>query len=438
MLVQLLRAFFLFFLFVSLHAEKYPETFASLSTPLYKAAQNFESFSSRSELAEPIKKYQSDAKQLLDKGLALTNSSDKQKKLAYLKDLRKLQKEYDYIIHLLHRSIQRAIQEDDYETFQTLTAFELPTLLTPRALREQAVTYYKKHRKEGNSQLLEGIIKEKKLLESTSQEFFNQTESSQLSSHAEVQHERKDVYASTKKGRNFVEVFFTNTNIYDVTVKVKTEYKNIEEKRFKEKVFVLKADSSVKYAKLFFKASGAQYAISYQWIIGSKDAKHDKSYLYRLPYARGESHMVSQGFNGKSTHKGHSQYAVDFKMDVGTKIYAARDGIVVKTKEDSNKHGFSQEFAKYGNYVTILHSDGTFGTYYHLKKGGVLVNVSQRVERGEPLGYSGNTGYTSGPHLHFAVFKATATMKTKSLPIRFIAASAIVKEPKIKTYYRAK
>ena len=436
--MQLLRSLFLLFLFVSLHAAKYPETFASLSTPLYKAAESLESFSSRSELAEPIKKYQSDAAKLLAQGMALTNSSDKQKKLAYLKDLRKLQKEYDYIIHLLHRSIQKSVRENDYETFQTLTAFELPTLLAPRALREQAITYYKKHRQEGKSQLLDGIIKDKELLESTSQEFFNQTESSQLSSHAEVQHERKDVYASTKKGRNFVEVFFTNTNIYDVTVKVKTDYKSIKEKRFKEKVFVLKADSSVLYAKLFFKGLGVQYAISYQWIIGSKDAKHTSNYLYRLPYARGESHMVSQGFNGKSTHKGHSQYAVDFKMNVGTKIYAARGGIVVKTKEDSNKRGFSKEFAKYGNYVTVLHSDGTFGTYYHLKKGGVLVSVSQRVDRGEPLGYSGNTGYTSGPHLHFAVFKAMSTMKTKSLPVRFISARGIIKEPKIKTYYRAK
>jgi len=437
--VQLLRGFFLLLvLFVLLHAEKYPETFASLSTPLYEAAQRLESFSSRSELAEPIKKYQSDAKRVLAQGLALTNSSDKQKKLAYLKDLRKLQKEYDYIMHLLHRSIQKSIEEDDYETFQTLTSNELPTLLTLRTLREQAIAYYKKHRKNGKIKFLERLIKEKELLEATSQEFFNQKKSSQLSSHAGVKHVRKDVYATTKKGRNSVEIFFTNTNIYDVTVKVKTDYKNIKEKCFKENIFVLKASSSVKYAKLSFIASGAQYAVSYQWIIGSKDAKHRRNYLYRLPYTRGESHMVSQGFNGKSTHKGHSQYAVDFKMDVGTKIYAARGGIVVKTKEDSNKHGFAKEFAKYGNYVTILHDDGTFGTYYHLKKGGVLVSVGQRVDRGEALGYSGNTGYTSGPHLHFAVFKALDTLKTQSLPVKFISVKGIVTNPKAGTYYQAK
>ena len=438
MSMPLFRVFFLLFLVVSLYAAKYPETFASLSTPLYKAAQSLESLSSQTKLAAPIQKYQNDAKQLLAQGFLLDTSSDKHKKLAYLRSLRKLQKEYDYIVHLLHRNIQKSIQENDYAAFQTLTAIQLPNLLAPRALREQAVAYYKKQRNKDKIQLLESIIKEKELLEATSQEFFNQTESSQLNSHTTARPSHKDVYATTKKGKNFVEISFTNTNIYDVTVEVKGNYTNIEEKRFQGNVFVIKAHASVKYAKLFFRASGARYSIAYKWIIGSKDAKHKRNYLYRLPYARGESHMVSQGFNGKSTHKGHSQYAVDFKMDIGTKVYAARGGIVVKTKEDSNKHGFAKAFAKYGNYVTILHSDGTFGTYYHLKKGGVLVNVSQRVERGEPLGYSGNTGYTSGPHLHFAVFKATATMKTKSLPIRFIAASGIVKEPKIKTYYRAK
>ncbi|HFD14239.1 MAG TPA: M23 family metallopeptidase [Epsilonproteobacteria bacterium] len=436
--MPLRRGFFLLFLFVALYAAKYPETFASLSTPLYKAAKSLERLSFEAQLAEPIKKYENDAKQLRAKGLALDNSTDKEKKLAYLRSLRKLQKEYDYIIYLLHHNIQKSIQENDYATFEKLTAFELPTLLAPRALREQAVKYYKKQRHKGKIKLLESIIKEKELLEVTSQEFFNQTESSQLSSHATAQQSHKDVYATTKKGRNFVAIFFTNTNIYDVTVEVKGNYTNIEEKRFKENVFVIKAHSRVKYAKLSFKASGARYSIAYRWIIGSKDAKHKREYLYRLPYARGESHMVSQGFNGKSTHKGHSQYAVDFKMDVGTKVYAARGGIVVKTKEDSNKHGFAKEFAKYGNYVTVLHSDGTFGTYYHLKKGGVLVNVGQRVERGEPLGYSGNTGYTSGPHLHFAVFKAMSTLKTKSLPIRFISSAGIIKDPKVGTYYKAK
>ncbi len=437
--MQFLRYFiFIISIAVSLQAEAYPKIFSSLGSPLYKASQQLKNFSDNKRLEKVIKRYQKDANKSLSYGLHINKSVEKKSKLVYLKELRHLQKEYDYLIHLLHLEIQKSIQKDDYSSFLALTSYELPTLLAPRALREQAIGFYKKHKDEGKSKLLETFLKEKKLLVSSSQEFFNQTKSSQLSSHAVQKSSRKDVYATTKKHRNSVDIFFTNTNLYDVTLEVKAKYKNIKAESDKGRVFVLKAKSTTKYARLYFTASGASYTFSYRWIIGSKDAQADRSYIYRLPYVVGESHMVSQGFNGKSTHKGHSQYAVDFKMNVGTKVYAARSGIVVKTKDDSDKRGFSEAFAKYGNYVTILHNDGTFGTYYHLKKGGVLVSVGEKVERGSALGYSGNTGYTSGPHLHFAVFKALESLKTKSIPVKFISAKGIVTNPKKGTYYKAK
>jgi murein DD-endopeptidase MepM/ murein hydrolase activator NlpD len=436
--VWILRYFFIIALFaISLQAGVYPKTFSSLGTPLYKASLQLNHFSAKKQLHEVIQKYQQDVDKSLRNGLHVDKTIEKKKKLAYLKELRHLQKEYDYIIHLMRLEIEKSIQENDYSSFVLLTSYELQTLLRPRALREQALAYYEKHQKEGQIRLLEHIEKKKKLLVSTSQEFFNQTKSAQLSSHATDKTLHKDVYATTKRLKNRVDIFFTNTNLYDVTLRVKEKYKNIREKRNKERLFVLKAKSTIKYARLYLAASGASYSFSYQWIIGSKDARPDRNYIYRLPYAIGTSHMVSQGYNG-ITHKGHSQYAVDFKMDVGTKVYAARGGIVVKTKDDSNKRGFSKAFAKYGNYVTILHNDGTFGTYYHLKKGGVLVNVGEKVERGYALGYSGNTGYTSGPHLHFAVFKAVPSLQTKSIPIKFISVKGIVTNPKTGTYYKAK
>jgi len=126
-------------------------------------------------------------------------------------------------------------------------------------------------------------------------------------------------------------------------------------------------------------------------------------------------------------------------MDVGTKIYAARDGVVVQTKSDSNKGGGSKEFAKYGNFVTIEHDDHTLATYYHLKQYGVVVKVGQRVSRGSFLGYSGNTGFSTGPHLHFAVFKTTADgTSVASLPIRFVSDKGIINEPQEGKFYTAK
>ncbi|WP_152184938.1 M23 family metallopeptidase [Sulfurimonas indica] len=434
-----IRTLFVFLLLLtSLYAGEYPKTFASLGTPLYKASSQLSHFSNMPLIQKEIVSFQRKSKALKEQGFSVDKSEIKVEKLAYLKALRELQKEYDYLIHLLHREIIKAIEDDDYEDFIKLTSYNLETLLGPNSLRERAIRYYKKHKDKKKSKLLEHFIQEKELLNATSQEFFNQTKSSRFSSQKESYSTYKDVYATTKKYKKYVDIFFTNTNFYDVTIKVKSQYKNIQESCYKDSVFVIKAKSKMRYARLYYRAANARYSFQYNWIIGSKDVRPDKKYLYRLPFRVGESHMVSQGFHGKSTHKGHSEYAVDFKMDIGTKIYAARGGIVVKTKDDSNKKGFSKAFAKYGNYVIVLHDDGTFGTYYHLKKGGVLVSVGERVDRGSALGYSGNTGYTNGPHLHFAVFKAVRTLKTESLPIKFISAQGVVDKPITGKYYKAK
>lgn len=433
------KGFLLYLLFFStLYAQEYPKIFASLGTPLYKAAPELSHFTNIKTLEPKIQHYQNSVKKALQDAVLLEKVSDKTRKIAYLQELRRLQKEYDYIIHLLHRDIQKAIKDDEYHTFIELTSYALPGLLEPHSLRERALKYYKKNRSKRRTALLESFLKEDELLTATTQEFFNQPKSSQFTSHATKQVSKKEVYITQKKGKNYTDIFFTNPYIYDVTVEVKSHYKNIKERAYVAKIFVLKAKSTLKYAQLNYMARHVRYSIGYRWIIGSKDAKHDNSYLYRLPYRVGTSHMVSQGFHGKATHTGHSEYAVDFKMDVGTKIYAARGGLVVKTKEDSNKRGYAKKFAKYGNYVTVLHSDGTFGTYYHLKKGGVLVHVGQRVTRGEALGYSGNTGYSSGPHLHFEVFKTLSSLKTQSLPIKFISSRGVVSNPQKGHSYKAK
>ena len=55
------------------------------------------------------------------------------------------------------------------------------------------------------------------------------------------------------------------------------------------------------------------------------------------------------------------------------------------------------------NYVKIRHDDGTIGNYVHLQHDGVLVEVGDKVRTGDVIGMSGNTGFTTGPHLHFEV-----------------------------------
>jgi murein DD-endopeptidase MepM/ murein hydrolase activator NlpD len=90
------------------------------------------------------------------------------------------------------------------------------------------------------------------------------------------------------------------------------------------------------------------------------------------------------------------------------------------------------------NHIIIMHNDGTFAIYNHLMRYGVSVNVGDKVKKGYPIGYSGNTGYSSGPHLHFAVFKATSPYKIDTLYIRFASTKGVVTEPLVGVSYTAK
>ena len=143
---------------------------------------------------------------------------------------------------------------------------------------------------------------------------------------------------------------------------------------------------------------------------------YDTLYNYGLPFLKGKSYKVMQGQNTNGTHQGDfSRYAIDFKMNVGQTICAIREGLVVKVKEHNTKGGRGKKYFNYANLIIVYHSDGTFAQYVHLKHKGSLVKVGDTVKKGQPIGYSGNTGQSTGPHLHFAVYKPT-TKRLVSIP----------------------
>ena len=129
--------------------------------------------------------------------------------------------------------------------------------------------------------------------------------------------------------------------------------------------------------------------------------KIDSSYIYWLPYEKGNKYLFVQGANSSFSHNGEISF--DFKMKQSTKICAARAGKVVATKSDSEKGGLNEEFLNDGNHIVIEHVDGSIAQYWHLKKDGVIVKVGEVVAKGQLIGYSGNTGYTAFPHLHFQI-----------------------------------
>ena len=139
---------------------------------------------------------------------------------------------------------------------------------------------------------------------------------------------------------------------------------------------------------------------------------------YLLPLRQPRS-RIDQGFGGGFSHSDEqNRYALDFAADIGTPVLAARAGTVMQVESDFSKAGLKQEkFGGRANFVRILHDDGTMGLYAHLATNGVHVRVGQRVAAGEQIGLSGNTGFTTGPHLHFAV-QVNRGMRLMSIPFR--------------------
>lgn len=139
---------------------------------------------------------------------------------------------------------------------------------------------------------------------------------------------------------------------------------------------------------------------------------------YLLPL-RGVPLRIEQGFGGSFSHAdGQNRYAIDFAAPIGTPVLAARDGIVMEVESDFARGGLDAE--RYGgraNMVRLLHEDGAMSVYAHLKPDGALVRLGQRVRAGQVIGLSGNTGFTSGPHLHFSV-QANRGMQLESIPFR--------------------
>ncbi|KAF1016103.1 MAG: Murein DD-endopeptidase MepM [Stenotrophomonas maltophilia] len=151
-------------------------------------------------------------------------------------------------------------------------------------------------------------------------------------------------------------------------------------------------------------------------------AAQPEDVAYRLPFDAPQL-RVDQAPNGRFSHQDEeNRDAVDFALPEATLVMAAREGTVMQVQDGFRGHGQDRERdAGRANFIRILHSDGSMALYGHLQAGGMRVRPGQAVQAGQPLGLSGNSGYSTAPHLHFVV-QVNRGMGLRSVPVRIFTA----------------
>lgn len=435
-----------------LYGASVPLVFGTLADPLQKSTVSIDKLSQK-PVMEPNKAIlrtflsNVDATLSMGKELSVAKEVDKENLNTYLKELRELSRKKESIDALYRKSLQAAMEKSDKKSFEDLISVPLDPLHHPR-IRSEVIAFYQKNYPHHSIKSIEALCDEQALEQKSIQVAIEQeqayeehlrilkrSEVSGVKKTAQIGSRNSVILSAESNGVGGFEFEAENLNPYTVTMSIDFEsLTNLKASgnlplfievpgRSKKRVLELSRISS---------ALGVDYRSSYGWVRGSAYAVHKDDYLYKLPFLKGADIYVSQGYHGETSHKGLSAYAVDFPVPVGTPIYASREGMVVGSEGNSNLGGASPEYRKYANYIIVEHSDGTMGNYYHLKQGGAVAVIGQKVAKGDLIGYSGNTGYSSGPHLHFSVSKVdpVSMRRPMNLPIKLQTLEGIVTLPR--------
>ncbi|MFD0074380.1 M23 family metallopeptidase [Streptomyces sp. NPDC127166] len=129
------------------------------------------------------------------------------------------------------------------------------------------------------------------------------------------------------------------------------------------------------------------------------------------------TYALSASFNQGGAMWAHKHSGQDFAVPVGTPVKAAAAGTVVKAGPNGGGDG-----PAYGNAIVIKHANGTYSQYAHLSR--IQVNIGQKVAVGQQIALSGNTGNSSGPHLHFEI-RTTPNYGSAVNPMSFLRAHGV-------------
>ena len=192
---------------------------------------------------------------------------------------------------------------------------------------------------------------------------------------------------------------------------------------------VLPPRQRVLVSRLEYGAGQVSYVPNVNVVPGDPKAFPDNT-TYALPLTDNSGWQLGQAFHGGFSHTDEqNRYAVDLIVPEGTPVLAARGGTVMQVESGFSRSGLdAKKFAERANLVRILHDDGTMGVYAHLQANGVYVRVGQKIGLGQQIGVSGNTGYSSGPHLHFCL-QVNSGMRLVSIPFRMMGPAGFLNLP---------
>ncbi|MGW2178579.1 M23 family metallopeptidase [Streptomyces sp. NPDC001732] len=155
--------------------------------------------------------------------------------------------------------------------------------------------------------------------------------------------------------------------------------------------------------------AAAEKAAAVKKAAAAEKAAQKKAHGWSAPVHHYE---LSASFGNDGSRWAHKHSGQDFAVPVGTKVEAAHSGTVVKAGPNGGGDG-----PAYGNAVVIKHANGTYSQYAHLSK--IEVHIGETVRTGEKIALSGNTGNSSGPHLHFEI-RHTADYGSAVNPVGFL------------------
>lgn len=212
------------------------------------------------------------------------------------------------------------------------------------------------------------------------------------------------IYRESEKNVNFI--YADNDEFAPVSLEYSFTANNMGSSLSDKSVIVVPANTKkflVSELKAIDSKRGTNFKYEVYYVLGDVNTDYtENNFTYSLPFAKNKKYLIYQGYNGAYSHK--NAYSLDFSLKLGDEVYAAREGKIVQVVINNNKNCGTKDCAKFNNKIVILHSDGTLAEYVHLKKDGSTVKVGEIVTQNQLIGFSGNTGWSKGPHLHFSVF----------------------------------